>query len=82
MQPKIDTLVHSASINDWVMYIEPYRLNSSFAYQKVDSALSNKYKAQLLQIYFSEYAQAWLRFLSSISVREFTSKCDGFIIFL
>ena len=75
--PVINEKVKTASEVDWVMDIEQYKLNSAPKFKVINSHLADKLKQQMLNIYFSEYADNWLKFLSSIHVAQFSSLDDA-----
>ena len=77
MKPKIESVVQSASEVDWVIDVPLHNLNKSKTYKKINYALSQKFRAQMFELYFSEYADSWLKFLSSIHIQRFASIDDA-----
>lgn len=75
--PHINAVVQTASETDWVIDVPLHQLKQGKQYKRINAALAQKYRNQMLEIYFSEYAEAWLKFLASIKVQQFASLDDA-----
>ena len=77
VSPHIEKVVQGASEVDWVIDVPLHNLRKVQSYRRINSGLAAKFKGQMIELYLSEYADAWLRFLSSIHVEKFTSLEDA-----
>ncbi len=75
--PKLEATVQSASEVDWVIDVPLHSLNKTKTYKSINSKLAKKFRAQMIDLYLSEYSDQWLRFLSSIHIQQFASIDDA-----
>lgn len=77
--PQIEKTLKSVSRIDWVMDISLSKLDRPIEKEKINGALASKFKKQMIEMYFNEFAYSWLKFLSSVQVKSFSSIEDATI---
>ena len=77
VSPQIEKVVQSASEVDWVIDVALHNLNKVQTYKTINSLLITKFRGQMIELYLSEYTDAWLKFLSSIHIQKFASLDDA-----
>ena len=78
VMPQIDARIESATRGDWVLTGQyGLREGEDADGQLIDEALATELRGQIRDLYFSDYAKAWLSFLSDVRIKRFTSLDDG-----